>query len=93
MNPRIMTPNFLLINTLAGLLGAGLNFASLYCVGSTSATTYATVGTLNKIPVTLIGYFLFDARITSEGLMFIAFASLGGLLYGYAKLPSAPKTK
>lgn len=86
-NPDVMTTKFIIVNTLAGLLGAGLNFASLYCVGSTSATTYAIVGTLNKIPVTILGYFLFDAHITDEGLMFIGFATLGGLLYGYAKLP------
>ena len=86
-NPEIMTTKFILVNTLAGLLGAALNFASLYCVGSTSATTYAIVGTLNKIPVTFLGYFLFDTHISNEGLMFIAFATFGGILYGYAKLP------
>ena len=90
-NPDIMTNKFIFMNTLAGLLGAGLNFASLYCVGSTSATTYAIVGTLNKIPVTFLGYFLFGANLTNEGLMFVAFATLGGVLYGYAKLPRGKK--
>ncbi len=88
-NPDIMTNKFIVVNTLAGLLGAALNFASLYCVGSTSATTYAIVGTLNKIPVIFLGYFLFDTHITDEGLIFIAFATLGGVLYGYTKLPKA----
>ena len=73
------------------IIGAGLNFSSLYCVGATSATTYAIVGTLNKIPVTIIGYFIFDAKITNNGLIFIALASLGGLLYGYTKLPKPKK--
>jgi GDP-mannose transporter len=62
-------------------------------VGATSATTYAIVGTLNKIPVTVIGYFVFNAKISNEGLIFVALASAGGLLYGYAKLPKQlPKT-
>lgn len=72
---------------LTGCIGFGLNFASLWCVSSTSATTYAIVGTLNKIPITVLGYFLFDTVISSAGAVFIFMATLGGMLYGYAKLP------
>ncbi|CAN0434676.1 unnamed protein product, partial [Discosporangium mesarthrocarpum] len=32
-----------------GVVGVLLNFASLWCVESTSATTYAVVGSLNVV--------------------------------------------
>ena len=90
-NPKIMTPYFIAMNTAAGLLGFYLNFASLWCVAATSATTYAIVGSLNKIPVTIFGFVAFNAKVTNEGLVFITMATLGGLLYAYAKLPIREK--
>ena len=32
-----------------GVVGVSLNFASLWCVGATSATTYAVVGSVNVV--------------------------------------------
>ena len=48
-DPSIMTHEFILWNCVAGFLGFFLNFASLWCVSSTSATTYAVVGTSRSI--------------------------------------------
>lgn len=45
-DPEIMTREFIFWNCVAGFLGFYLNFASLWCVGATSATTYAIVGKL-----------------------------------------------
>jgi GDP-mannose transporter len=50
-NPEIMTPNFIMMNVIAGFLGFYLNFASLWCVAATSATTYAIVGKCNLLLV------------------------------------------
>ncbi len=36
------------------------------CVGSTSATTYAVVGTMNKVPIALLGTFLFETKMTAQ---------------------------
>ena len=71
-------------------LGFYLNFASLWAVSATSATTYAIVGSLNKIPITVLGFLIFpDTEMTQEGIMFIIMATMGGLLYGYSKLPKS----
>ncbi len=43
----------------SGVVGILLSFSSLWCVSSTSATTYAIVGTLNKVPVTVLGAVIF----------------------------------
>jgi len=85
MNERIMTTSFIASNALAGFLGFYLNFASLWCVGATSATTYAIVGSVNKVPITILGFLLFDTTMTQEGVIFITLATVGGFLYAYAK--------
>jgi GDP-mannose transporter len=86
MDPEIMTPYFIVSNIAAGFLGFYLNFASLWCVSTTSATTYAIVGSLNKVPITVLGFFMFDAALTSDGVWGIVIATLGGFLYAYSKI-------
>ena len=85
-NKELITTEFWFMNILAGFLGFYLNFSSLWCISTTSATTYAIVGSLNKIPITLIGFVFFNAHMTSEGIWFVCIATLGGFLYAYSKL-------
>ena len=73
-------------NLFAGLVGFFLNFASLNCVSVTGPTTYAIVGSLNKIPVTFLGYILFDSIITGQTWFYIGVSLCGGFLYSYAKI-------
>ena len=94
VDPEIMTPSFIVSNIAAGFLGFYLNFASLWCVSSTSATTYAIFGSLNKVPITVLGFFLFDAALTTEGVWGVAIATGGGFLYAYSKISgNKPKAK
>eukprot|EP01039_Chlorochromonas_danica_P011467 gene11467-12826_t len=86
-NPLIFNPNFLHLNAISGALGLGLNFSSLWCVGASGATTYAVVGSLCKVPVTALGFLLFDTALTRQGMVFVVFGTIGGLLYGWSKLP------
>jgi len=86
-DPEIMTNSFIICNCLAGFIGFYLNFASLWCVASTSATTYAIVGSLNKVPITVLGFTMFHVKMTERGIMYIVLATLGGFLYAYTKLP------
>lgn len=88
-DPVIISPLFLTLNTIAGFLGFYLNFASLWCVAATSATTFCIVGALNKVPILIIGFVWFNAKMTSQGVMFVVIATIGGFLYAYAKLPKS----
>lgn len=92
--PAIHTPDYALKNVFAGLIGFFLNFASLNCVAVTGPTTYVTIGGLNKVPVAIIGFWLFDSIITPETWFFIAVSMCGGFLYSFAKLQSSssPRT-
>mmetsp|Transcript_3939 Transcript_3939/g.7514 ORF Transcript_3939/g.7514 Transcript_3939/m.7514 type:complete len:369 (-) Transcript_3939:354-1460(-) len=84
--PAIHTLGYLSKNVYAGFVGFFLNFASLTCVQATGPTTYAIVGSLNKIPTTIIGYFLFKTVITHQTWFFIGINILGGFIYSYAKI-------
>ena len=76
-------------NCVAGFMGFFLNFAALNCVSATGPTTYAVVGSLNKVPVALLGYMMFDNVISQETWFFILVSLCGGFLYSYAKIRQA----
>lgn len=54
------------------MVGFVLNLASLWCNQSVSATTYAVVGAMNKIPLLLLGTVLFTSVITSQQWLYIS---------------------
>ena len=83
---ELHTLAYLFQNIFAGFVGFFLNFASLNCVAATGPTTYAIVGSLNKIPVTILGYWLFENVIERETWFFIGVSLCGGFLYSYAKI-------
>jgi len=83
---EVHTLEYFIKNFVAGFVGFFLNFASLNCVAVTGPTTYAIVGSLNKIPTTIIGYFIFNSVITAETWFFISVSMLGGFIYSYAKI-------
>lgn len=85
----IHTPDYFGMNFFAGLVGFLLNFASLNCVSLTGPTTYAIIGSLNKVPIAILGYFIFDSVINNDTWFFISVSMAGGFLYSYAKLKTA----
>jgi len=87
----IHTGNYLLKNTFAGFVGFFLNFASLNCVSHTGPTTYAIIGSLNKVPIAMFGYVLFDNIISPQTWFFIGVSMCGGFLYSYAKIRAGRK--
>jgi len=89
--PAIHTLDYFLKNVFAGFVGFFLNFASLNCVQITGPTTYAIVGSLNKIPITFFGWLMFSSTITPQTWFFIAISMFGGFLYSYAKISEGRK--
>lgn len=88
---EIHTADYAIKNAFAGFVGFFLNFASLNCVAVTGPSTYAIVGSLNKVPVAILGYLLFDNVIESKTWFFIGVSMLGGFLYSFAKIRSGRK--
>lgn len=89
--PALHTMDYAVKNAFAGFVGFFLNFASLNCVAQTGPTTYAMIGSLNKIPIAIFGYFIFDNAISEETWTFISISLLGGVLYTVAKLREGQK--
>ena len=87
--PAIHTQGYLMRNVFAGFVGFFLNFASLQCVATTGPTTYAIVGSINKVPVALLGYLLFDNIISGQTWFFIGVSILGAWIFSYAKIQSS----
>lgn len=87
------TPDYAFKNLFAGLVGFLLNFASLNCVAVSGPTTFVTMGSLNKIPVAFLGYWIFDSEINKETWFFIAVSMCGGFLYSFAKLQSSSSVR
>jgi len=83
------TADYAMKNLFAGVIGFFLNFASLSCVEAAGPTTFVTIGSLNKIPVAFLGYWIFHSKISKETWFFIAISMCGGFLYSYAKLQSS----
>ena len=88
-NLHMLIYHFIGINIITGFFGVALNFSSLWCIAKTSATTYAIVGTVCKVPVTILGFILFAVPVTRNGIAFIVMGTIGGLLYAYSKLPKS----
>lgn len=82
------TVDYAVKNAFAGFVGFFLNFASLNCVAQTGPTTYAMIGSLNKVPIAFFGYAIFDNAISEETWTFISISLMGGILYTIAKLRS-----
>lgn len=71
--------------SIFGLLifnGSLIAFSSFWCVRSTSATTYSVIGSLNKIPLSILGEFLFKEPLTNYGRLGVLVVVIGGLIYG-----------
>ncbi|KAJ8599749.1 hypothetical protein CTAYLR_003433 [Chrysophaeum taylorii] len=85
--------SFFALNALAGCIGFLLNLASVWCVSATSATTYAVVGALNKIPVTILGFLIFRLPISKEMAIYVSLSLVGGFLYSYDKVVQTTRAK
>ena len=77
---------FMLLCT--GTLGVTLSISAMWCIESTSATTYCVVGAANKVVLAILGIIFFHSKITQKTWIFIVVGILAGLLYGLSKLPS-----
>lgn len=84
-SPLLGNTNFLFLLIISGAFGIGLNLAAFWCVSMTSATTYAVIGGLNKLPTAFVGVFFFGEEMAPTTAVFVTFGMFGGLLFAYAK--------
>ncbi|CUG91729.1 lipophosphoglycan biosynthetic protein, putative [Bodo saltans] len=72
------------------LVGSVMTFASFWCMKMTSPTTYSVTGALNKIPLAVMGIFIFGHNPTGLGWAGIGIALSGGVVYTWLNRPPKP---
>lgn len=83
--PDLRNPAFLAVAGLSGLLGLAISFTSLWFLASTTATIYSLVGSLNKVPLAIIGLFAFRTPWSLPNLASIMVGLAAGAVFGLAK--------
>jgi len=70
----------------SSLLGLSVGYTSAWCIRVASSTTFSMVGSLNKVPGSLVGMLFWkDERdITLLQGLGIVVASISGVIYSYA---------
>ncbi|XP_020099137.1 GDP-mannose transporter GONST1 isoform X1 [Ananas comosus] len=84
--PLLKMPMFWLVITFSGFLGLAISFTSMWFLHQTGATTYSLMGSLNKIPLSIAGIFLFKVPTSMENSMSILFGLLAGVFFAKAKM-------
>jgi len=84
---------FLVLFIWSGISGLCLSVSSFWAIKTTSPTTYSIVGSLNKIPLTLLGFVFFGVTVTTFGGVSIAVGLFAAFIYSIEKQRSAISSK
>ena len=87
--PALQNPIFIFAACASSLVAFSISFASLWFLSTTTATSYSLVGSLNKIPVAMIGLVAFNVPWNMENLASILVGLVAGIVFVKAK--SQPK--
>uniref|UniRef100_A0A061S7F4 GDP-mannose transporter n=1 Tax=Tetraselmis sp. GSL018 TaxID=582737 RepID=A0A061S7F4_9CHLO len=90
LQPALYEWQFRLVAVVSGLIGFAISFCSLWFLSCTTATTYSLTGSLNKIPLAIIGLVTFNAKPTLENTSSVLIGLLAGVVFGYVKSRKAP---
>jgi GDP-mannose transporter len=74
----------------SGIGALAITYCTAWVIRSTSSTTYAMVGALNKLPLAILGIIFFASPVTWGGIAAIALGFVSGLVYTWAKIRSSP---
>ncbi|KNC77759.1 hypothetical protein SARC_09787 [Sphaeroforma arctica JP610] len=76
---------FIVSLVISGAIGTALSLSVFWCINETSPTTYSMVGSLNKIPLTILSFSFFAQPISFASGVSIAFGIFSGMVFTYAK--------
>jgi GDP-mannose transporter len=89
--PALQNPMFITAAIASALVAFGISFASLWFLSTTTATAYSLVGSLNKIPVAIIGLIAFDVPWNMENVASIMVGLFAGIVFVKAKATPVSK--
>lgn len=83
--PALSDPKFIMASLLSGFLAFSISFASLFFLSNTTASTYNLTGSLNKVPMTILGMIFFDTPMTNLNIMSLCVGLFAGVLFVFSK--------
>lgn len=84
-SPVVKEPVFLLAIILSGFIAFSVSFFSIKFLTHTTSTTYAMVGSLNKIPTAVLGWIIFRVRTTFINVVSVIVGLFAGVVFVKAK--------
>ena len=84
-DPSFMSPSFHTVAGLSCIVSFTISYATLWFLSTTTPTTYGLVGSLNKIPVAIVGMVLFKTVYSTANIASIGVGLLAGVLFVRAK--------
>ncbi|GBF96160.1 GDP-mannose transporter [Raphidocelis subcapitata] len=87
--PALRSPAFLAAAAGSAAMSFLISVASMWFLSCTTATTFSLVGSLNKIPLALLGMALFSAPTSANNLASIAIGLAAGVVFARAKAADA----
>lgn len=87
--PALHNPRFQAAACLSAICGFMISFCSLWFLSTTTATTYSLVGSLNKMPIALLGLLFFDSTWDAKNVASIGVGLAAGVVFVRAKQSSS----
>jgi GDP-mannose transporter len=81
----LSNPAFLGAAGASAALAFGISFTSLWFLSTTTATAFSLVGSLNKVPIALLGLFAFGAPATPQNIASIGVGLAASAVFVLAK--------
>ncbi|KAG2492123.1 hypothetical protein HYH03_009614 [Edaphochlamys debaryana] len=72
---------FQAVALLGGIIGFAISFSSLWFLSQTTATIYSLIGSLNKIPIAVVGLLAFNEPTNAKNLSSIIIGLSAGVLF------------
>jgi|UniRef100_A0A7S3BTQ5 GDP-mannose transporter len=89
--PQLRSRSFQVAVGISGCVGFAISLASLWFLQTTTATVYSLVGSLNKIPTSILGILMFNTPTTWQNLASIGLGLAAGIAFTRAKSASSKK--
>jgi GDP-mannose transporter len=91
--PALGDPRFLAAAGASAALAFGISFTSLWFLSTTTATTFSLVGSLNKVPVAVVGLVAFGVPATAQNVAAICVGLVASAVFVWAKQGDSGSSK
>eukprot|EP00775_Hariotina_reticulata_P013510 gene13510-13635_t len=79
---------FIMAAVSSAVISFLISLASMWFLSCTTATTFSLVGSLNKIPLAMLGMLLFKAPTSTNNLISVMIGLAAGVVFAHAKATS-----